>query len=290
MEFNLMMVVCEDDLHLKSTFFLDLGNLLKQYNTNPIHIIYHSEHYYDSFLIEINKDIFISKKIKEIKINYKNIKTCIETVYKNYYIVGKKNILYYGGHSHWLFKDTKTSLNTNIFEHITDIELLILDSCYTSYTNLLSSLIGKMKYVIACSTTGPNLGFLNEQFIDTLHKKDIKDIDKYKTIIDLFIRRNSKDNKLYKNFNYRTDASLIDMVSYVDVHNYIHLHTIDKNLKCKIEHDSYYYFYDLICLTDDIQFIRKIKKSILYFKTNDLTKIHFKKKNIFLNGMIIGIK
>ena len=63
MEFNLMMVVCEDDLHLKSTFFLDLGNLLKQYNTNPIHIIYHSEHYYDSFLIEINKDIFISKKI-----------------------------------------------------------------------------------------------------------------------------------------------------------------------------------------------------------------------------------
>jgi len=50
-------------------------------------------------------------------------------------------------------------------------------------------------------------------------------------------------------------------------------------------------FMILICLTDDIQFIRKIKKSILYFKTNDLTKIHFKKKKtIFLNGMIIGIK
>lgn len=290
MEFNIMMVVCEDDKQLKSTFFLDIGHLLKKYNSIPIHILYHSENFYNSLSIEINKDTYISKKIKTNNINYKEIKNSIKTIYKKYYNPNKKNILYYGGHSNWLFKDFKTCLESDIFDYIEDIELLILDSCYTSYTNLLFLLIGKVKYVMACSTASPNLGFLDNTFIDILNTKSMKDIDKYKSIIDLFLLRNSNDNIIYKKFNYRTDASLIDMKLYIEVDDYIKKNDIKKKKACKIENLSYYYFYDLICLIDDKEIINKIKRCILYSRVNDLGLKHFKKRNLELGGIIIGIK
>lgn len=284
-----MMIVCEDDKHLKSTFFLDLGHLMQSTNTIPIHILYHSEHYYHSLYIKVYKDSYISKKLKKRKINYKLIQQSIEWMYKTHYLPGRKNILYYGGHSNWLFKDFKTSLKTDIFSNITDLELLMLDSCYTSYTNLLSTLIGKTKYVIACSTAGPNLGFLDKRFIETLNKDRVKDVTKYKQIIDLFIQRNSNDNPTYHRFHYRTDASLIDMISYVEVYNYICQHKPTKQSKCKIENDTYYYFYDLLCLTDDPYYVKKIQQCILYFRANELAISHFKKKGIKLRGLIIGI-
>lgn len=120
-----------------------------------------------------------------------------------------------------MFKDPKTCLKTDIFEDIHDIDLVIFDSCYTSYTTLLSLLIYKGKYVIACSTASPNLGFLNDKFLDVLNKKTSGDITKYKNLIDLFIKRNSYSNGLYKQFNYRTDASLIDIELYRDIEWYV---------------------------------------------------------------------
>lgn len=288
MVFNIMMIICEDDKQLKSTFFLDIGNLLKKNNNIPIHIIYHSEHFYDSFFIKITKDTFTSTKIKKIKINYANIKKSVETIYNKFYNPRKKNILYYGGHSHWLFKDTNTCLKTDMFEHINDIELVIFDSCYTSYTTLLSSLINKAKYVLACSTASPNLGFLNDKFLHVLNNKSMGDIKKYKKIIDLFIMRNSNKNKLYKQFNYRTDASLIDLTCYKDIETYVK--NVEKKSTCKIENQSYYYFYDLKCLIDDDYINHKITKCILYSKVNDLALDHYKRKKIELGGIITGIK
>ena len=284
-----MMVVCEDDKHLKSTFFLDLGHLMQSTNAIPIHILYHSEHYYHSLYIQVYKDTYVSKKLRKRKITHKLIQQSIEWMYTTHSIPGRKNILYYGGHSNWLFQDFKTSLKTNIFERIADVELLILDSCYTSYTNLLSTLIGKTKYVLACSTAGPNLGFLDKRFIETLNKDHVKDVTKYKKIIDLFIQRNSKENPTYRTFHYRTDASLIDMTAYVEVYHYIHHHKPLKQSKCKIENDTYYYFYDLLCLTDDPYYVKKIKQCILYFRANELAISHFKKRGIELGGLIIGI-
>lgn len=288
MDFNIMMIVCEDDKQLKSTFFLDIGNLLKKNNNIPIHIIYHSEHFYDSFFITIHKETFTSRKINKMKINYANVKKSIETIYNQFYNPRKKNILYYGGHSNWLFKDAKTCLKTDIFEHISDIELVIFDSCYTSYTTLLSLLIYKAKYVLACSTASPNLGFLNDKFLDVLNKKSTRDITKYKNLIDLFMMRNSNSNALYKQFNYRTDASLIDIGLYREIEWYIK--SLKKKSTCKIENQSHYYFYDLLCLVDDDYWKEKIKRCILYSKVNDLALDHYKRKKIDLGGIIIGIK
>lgn len=288
MEFNIIMIICEDDLQLKSTFFLDIGNLLKTNNNIPIHIIYHSEHFYNSFFIKINRESFTSTKIKKININYRNVKKSIETMYNNFYNPRKKNILYYGGHSNWLFKDSKTCLKTNIFENIHHVELLILDACYTSYSTLLSTLVDKANYVLACSTASPNLGFLSDKFLNVLNATSTGNITKYKRLIDLFIIRNSNTNELYKKFNYRTDASLIDVNEYKNIEFYIK--NINKKSKCKIEHQSRYYFYDLLCLIDDDYVKEKIKKCILYSKVNDLAIQHYKNKNIDLGGIITGIK
>ena len=285
-----MMFVCEDDKSLRSSFFLDLGGLLDSDNTIPINIVYHAKNFYDSQMININRNTYTSTKIDRMKINYKNIKVGIEKLYADFYIPGKKNILYYGGHSYWLFENQKYNFKTKMFENIRGIELLILDSCYTSYTNLLSTLIGKTKYVMACSTASPNLGFLTDKFINILNKPNLSNVDKYKKLIDMFIIRNSATDKRYKPLNYRTDGSLIDMNKYVDVFEFIEHNHIPKEYKCKIEQEAYYYFYDLLCLTENAEFKYKIKDCILYTKMNALAREFFKKKNISLSGMIIGIR
>ena len=294
--YNIMMLVCEDDKGMKSSFFHDIYGLLNKNNKIPINIIYYSEHYYGNLNIKIEKDTYTATKIPKIIFNYSNVKKSLTNLYKTFYVKGKQNILYYGGHSTPLFTDAKYGLKTNIFENIHDIELIILDSCYTSYTNLLSTIIGKTNYVMACSTSSPNLGFLSDTFIDVLNNTKMNNIEKYKTLINMFIKRNSSKDKKFKNIIYRTDASLIDMKKYMDVYKYIQNNNIKKKYTCKIENTPYYCYYDLLCLIDDKNNDKnndikdKIKECVIYKKMNKLAKIYFNKKKIKLSGIIIGIK
>ena len=286
-KYNIMMFVFEDDVKLFSTFFHDLAGLLKKDNNIPINIVYYSNEFFGSQQINIYKDSYTSQKIKDIPHKYKFIKPKIEELYKRCYIKGKKNIFYYGGHSDYIFEDRK-GLKTNIFEKLYDLELIILDSCYSSYTNLLSTIIDKTNYVIACETSSPNVGFLSDKFLDILNSKNT-DIDKYKKIIDHFIKRNSATDKINKKINYRTDGTLIDMNKYIDVFEYIQDIELVKNNKCKIEEISNYHYYDLQCLANDKQLDKLIKRCVLYQKMNSLAKDFFKEHGKQLFGLIIGL-
>jgi len=287
--YNIMMYVYEDDRKLSSSFYHDLIGLLNKKNKIPINIIYHSKHFYGSYKINISGIKYISEKIDTIKLQYNLIKKDIEDLYKNNYVKGMKNILYYGGHSEFIYKDKKHNFITDIFENINDIELLIMDSCYSSYTNLLSTLIGKTKYVIACETTSPNFGFIDKNFLYILASSH-NYINKYKIIINNFIKRNTATKKEYKNFNYRTDGTLIDMKEYVNIYNYINNNkdTLKKDIKYKIEKCNNYNFYDLNYVTEK-KIEETIKKCVIYKKMNNLAKDFFDKHNIVLSGLIIGL-
>jgi hypothetical protein len=286
-KYNIMMFVFEDDEKFVSTFFHDLTSLLKKDNNIPINIVYYSNEFFGSQQINIYKDSYTSQKIQDIPDKYKFIKPKIEDLYKRCYIKGKKNIFYYGGHASYIFQDRK-ALKTDIFDKLYDLELIILDSCYTSYTNLLSTIIDKTNYVLACETSSPNVGFLSDKFLDVLNSKDT-DINKYKKIIDHFIKRNSATDKINKKLNYRTDGTLIDMDKYIDVFEYIQDIKLVKNNKCKIEDIFDYYYYDLQCLANDKELDKLIKKCVLYQKMNSLAKEFFKSHDKKLFGLIIGI-
>ena len=289
--YNIMMFVFEDDRKLQSSFFHDLNGLLKKTNKIPITIIYHSTDFFGSQLIHIDQDSYTAQKIKDIPINYKMFKKEMEDLYNTYYIKGRKNIFYYGGHSNCIFEDYKFGLKTNIFEKMTGLELIILDSFYTAYTNLLSTIIGKTNYVLASSTASPYLGFLSNTFLDILNTPGEESTAKYREIIDLFIKRNSATTKKGKKLTYRTDGVLIDMRKYVAVHDHLQTRQPEKNKKCKLENVPYYYYYDLACLAPDDKKLKElINKCILYMKMNSLAKEFYAKNNITITGLIIGIK
>ena len=287
-KYNIMMLVYEDDKKLVSSFFHDLTGLLKKDNNIPINIFYYSYDFFGSQYIKINRDSYTSQKIKNIPDTYKYIKPKFEELYNKFYIKGKKNIFYYGGHSTHIFQDTKYGLKTNIFENLHDLELIILDSCYSSYTNLLSTIIDKTKYVMACETSSPNVGFLSDKFLDILNSKNT-DVNKYKKIIDYFIKRNSATDIINKPLNYRTDGTLIDMDKYIDVFEYIQDIELVKNKKCKIENLSDYHYYDLQCLAKDKELDKLIQKCVIYQKMNALSKEFLKNKKQVLHGLIIGL-
>lgn len=286
-EYNIMMFIFEDNNKLFSPFFQDLNNILKQNNNIPINIMYYSSHFFGSQFIHISKDRYTSQKIKDIQGKYKFVKPKIEQLYKKCYVKGKKNIFYYGGHETTIFKDEKYGLNTNIFEKLDDLELMIFDSCYSSYSNLLSTIIGKTNYVLACETSCPYVGFLSDEFINILNS-GASDVNKYKKIIDQFVKRSSSSNEIDKKLNYRTDGALIDMHKYIDVFEYIERTELVKSKKCRVEELPDYHYYDLQCLANDKEFDKLIKKCVVYHKMNALAKEFFKKHNKHLHGIIIG--
>ena len=284
---NIMIFVLEDNENLFSPFMHDLPNLLNKSNNIPINIMYYSRHLFGSQIISISKDTYVSKKVPNIKDEYKTIKSKIEELYNSCYVKGKQNILYFGGHSLSIFKDNRR-LHTNIFENISGLELLIFDSCYTSYTTLLSTVINKTKYVLGCETSSPYVGYLSEQFLQILNTK-LTNKTKYKKIIDAYIERNNNTDDVDKKLNYRTDGTLIDMTRYVDLYEYIKDQEFIKDKKCKVEKNVGYYFYDLSCVGKNKEIDDLIKGCVIYQKMSKSCKEHFKTRKIVLSGMLVSI-
>ena len=56
--YNIMMLVCEDDKGMKSSFFHDVNGLLNKNNQIPINIFYYSQHYYGNLYIKIENIFF----------------------------------------------------------------------------------------------------------------------------------------------------------------------------------------------------------------------------------------
>jgi hypothetical protein len=199
-------------------------------------------------------------------------------------------------------------VTTDIFEGFHDIHLVILDACYTSFTDLLNTLPNKTKYMLGCQTPSPNYGYISKDFLKILNN-NMSDVDKYKTLIDQFIERNETKMMPYKKFNYRTDGVLIDMDRYNDMmeeyNNMIINNVLKKNTKCKVEDYSGYNYYDMICNIknnniknnniknnnniNSSKLIEKINNCILYSKMNKLSRKFYASKNKKLTGLSIGI-
>lgn len=293
MNYNLMIYIYEDDKNLRSSFYEDINDLLIAKNKIPINIIYHSHYFYGSAMISIDGDKYTAKKIETTPCKYKYLKKDMTNFFKENYKKGMKNIFLYGGHSHYIFKDPDLSLKTDIFDSFHDIELMILDMCYGSYTNLLNTLVGRANYVLCCETPGPYRGYMGGDFLKILLKKGNAE-KKYKLMVDNFIARNSATSHMEKKMNYRTDGALISMKKYENIIPIINeLNSRDKmnkDKKCKIEDLYNYHFYDVMCVLKDKDQKQKVKECILYWKMNQLNKEHYDKKGKQLNGMAIGYK
>jgi hypothetical protein len=291
--YNIMIYIYEDDKSLRSSFYNDLSDLLIAKNKIPINIMYHSHYFFGSMMISIDGDKYIGKKIETIPCKYKYLKKDMTKFFKKNYKKGLKNIFIYGGHSHYIFKDPNLSLKTDIFEEFHDIELLILDMCYGSYTNMLTTLVGKVNYVLCCETPGPYRGYMGGDFLKILLKKG-NDVKKYKLMVDNFIARNSAKSLMEKKVNYRTDGVLISMEKYkmiIPIINELNSRDkLNKDKKCKIEDLYNYHFYDVICVLNDKEKEDKINECILYWKMNKLNKEHYNGKGKDLNGLSIGYK
>jgi hypothetical protein len=292
LHYNVMIYIYEDDKNMRSSFYNDLNDLLLSENKIPINIMYHSYHFFGSSMISIDRDKYSAKKVKTIPLKYKYIKKDMTKFYKKYYVEGKKNIFIYGGHSHLLFEDPEICFKTDIFKKFHDLELLILDMCYGSYSNLLNTIVDKVAYVLCCQTPGPWRGYMGGDFLKILLKKS-DPIKKYKKMIDNFISRNSATNPIDKKLNYRTDGVLISMEKYKKIMDFVSPNTFnpkEKDKKCKIEDLYNYHFYDIGCAIKDKKILAMVKESILYHKMNQLTKEHFQKKDKKIMGMSVGYK
>jgi hypothetical protein len=306
-DYNIIIYILEDDKNMNSSFYYDLTNLLQKNSSIPINIKYHAHYFFGNLLMSISGDKMLTKKIKEIPLNYNDIKKDMTKFYNSHYKKGRKNIFIYGGHSNYLFntkhnikdihKKTTVTITTNIFENFHDIHLVILDACYTSFTDLLNTLPNKTKYMLGCQTPGPNYGYISKDFLGILNS-NMNDIDKYKTLIDRFIERNENKAMPYKKFNYRTDGVLIDMDRYNDMmeeyNNTIINNILKKNNQCKVEDYSGYNYYDMLCSIknnniNSSKLIEKINSCILYSKMNKLSRKFYASKNKKLTGISIGI-
>ena len=289
---NLMMYVIEDDKKLSSSFFNDFKFLLSSYREYPdikIHIIYHSVTYFGDMKIDFCKDHVKIQNIDSIT-NRKNIhdfvKVELDELYKQYYSKEDTNILVLSGHTRYYFSDEKWK-ETDIFSGLSDIDLLILDICYSSYYDMLINVIDRARYVIATETTSPNFGMVGKRFLGYVYRGN------YTKIIDDFIKRNEIIDPRLK---YRTDGVLIDMLKFKEVVNYLEVLSFGlknkKYRKCRIDRSPGYYFYDLVCLSDvnrDTKLKKILDDCILYQKMNELGLAYVKKYGIRMNGVSVHV-
>jgi hypothetical protein len=269
-----------------SSFFHDLAGLIVPGSKLPVNINYHSKLYYGSYAIRIIGDHIETKRIPDVEHKYNSVKAGINAFYRKHYKKGAKNILVYAGHSTHLYSDA-LSTKTDIFNDMSDIHLLIFDSCYTSHFNMMQTLIGRTKYVIACEAASPFLGFLSKHLIQVLNS-GANDVTQYRRIIDDFIIRNSPIDKNFKTLQYRTDAALIDMKIFKAAVKDFDIGKLKKSDKCRLEDLPTYIFYDVICAGDPV-FRKKIKECILYYRMNDLNRKHYEGLNRKLHGMSISL-
>lgn len=269
--YNIMMYVIEDDINMSSSFFMDFQNLMVKNSKIPIHIIYRSLSYFGNLSISIKGNHANVEKLHDISLQYDNIKEEITSLYKKHYKKDYKNIFIYGGHVYYLYKDTDQRWVANtIFENLKKLELMIIDSCYSTRLGLLNTIQNSTNYLIACQSNSAHYGFVTEDFINILNSKNDNDLTRYKAIIDLYIQRNSIKTKPYSKFITKTDGILIDLSKIKSIIKKMNDDTkiLKKKRECRIELSNGYNYYDYVCSTDNKHLIRKLKESVLYRKYN----------------------
>lgn len=296
-DYNIIMYIVEDDKNMSSPLFHDLKGLVYKRNKIPINILYHSYYFFGDYRITIAGDKITFYKIPPVKREYDFLKNEMTCFYNNHCVKGKKNILVYGGHEIHIYIDGMRNTNSTFFEHIKGLELLILDSCYSSTVSMLSHLMDKTEYVIACQSASPYRGFIGSDFLEILNSKKYGRETKYKKIVKSFIVRNNLKNKALTKCNYRTDGVLVDMSRYRDmVESSGLISEFKKTNSARLEDLKNYNYYDLLelvrCKGDRgcTSVIKKIKKCVRYHKKNRLCKRFLKREGKALNGISVWIE
>jgi len=296
-DYNIIMYIVEDDKNMSSPLFHDLKSLAEKRNKIPINILYHSYYFFGDYRITISGDKITFYKIPPVKLEYDLLKNEMTSFYNNHRVKGKKNILVYGGHEIHIYIDGMRNTNSTFFEHIKGLELLILDSCYSSTVSMLSHLMDKTDYVIACQSASPYRGFIGCDFLRILNSRRYGKETKYKKIVKSFIERNNLKNKALGKCNYRTDGVLVDMSRYRDVVESSKLISeFKRTSSARLEDVKNYNYYDLVELVrckGDRGYrgvIKKIKKCVRYHKKNRLCKRFLSREGKALNGISVWIE
>lgn len=289
--YNIIMYIIEDDKNMSSPLFHDLVGLVHRRNTIPINILYHSYYFFGDYRIHIRGDKISLHKVGKVKLEHDTLKSDMQKFYNKYYMKGKKNILVYGGHEKHIYIDGFRNTNSTFFTGVKNLELLILDSCYSSTVSMLNSVIGGAQYVIACQSASPYRGFIGWDFLDILKSRK-SDVSKYKEIIRSFIRRNNSSSKRMRRLNWRTDGVLIDMGKYKDLSEVLgEGYMFTKNKAARVEDVKRYNYYDLVTLSSGEKRLEDlVKGAVLYHKKTKLCKKYLNRKSKRLNGISIGLE
>jgi hypothetical protein len=225
----------EDDAELSSSFMRDV-RILKETlgkTKNDIRIIirYRTHSYYTHFDIQMNSGDVVSiwKEITTIQYKRGTIIADIEQwldaswnadSLESYLLVSSHGYNSYINVREKCYKDVPECINDKMYmgkfarlcklKHYV-FDGILLNSCCMSSIDALSDLIGVTKYVVACQSICPYLGFVCETFVETLGdvRKPVQ--SRMRSIARHYVKSNMHPVKRLRSFSSFTDAVVTDM-------------------------------------------------------------------------------
>lgn len=297
--------IFEDD-QTCSALWQDLHHLIPDTAKYPhvhIRIHYHSKNAYGSYVMHVQKgkcemEPMEAPELQMKKPDHAHVVRDLQQLVKTY-STSHQNVLILSGHITIYFKTDKW-LSTDVMNQLpknVHFDLIVMDSCTSSYWPWLQACTSRCDYLLGCESTSPYLGFVSPVFLDVLVHQFYGGSKKKnggrrvtaaaKRWIDAYIQRNEKELSPYD--IGRCDASMIDMKrfqTFVDVYGMacddIIRYARDRPQhfqKAKIEFNSWYPLYDLVTLLEiaDSSLTPLLEKCILYVKINRAQRKHLKR-------------
>lgn len=285
--------IFEDDKTC-SALWQDLRYVIRDtatYSNLTITIHYHSKKAYGSYHIDISNGSCTIKPLEAQGLNrrypvHSEVEKDLIKLLTNY-SPSDRNLLVLSGHMNIYFKTDKW-LSTDVFKNMSrDVyfDLMVIDSCTSSYWPWLLACQTKCDYLLGCESTSPYLGFIGKDFFTILMKEFYGSTSKKtvaKHFIDSFIKRNEKVLDPY--LVGRCDASMIDMKQFrFFVSNYKSqcerlIRYAQKHprefVKARLEFKKWYPLYDLVGMLEispsknDNDIAPELEKCVLYVKIN----------------------
>lgn len=290
--------IFEDDKTC-SALWQDLRHIIPgtaKYPHLQIKIHYHSKNAYGSYVIHVQKgtcqmEPMNTPELQKKKPTHTHVSHDLRRLLRDY-TSRHQNVLILSGHINIYFK-TDRWLSTDIMNQLPGsihFDLMVMDSCTSSYWPWLQACASRCNYLLGCESTSPYLGFVSPVFLDVLVHQFYGSTPK-KTVakhwIDAFIQRNEKELLPYQ--IGRCDASMIDMTQFQSFLSTYGMACNDmiqyararphQFRKAKLEFASWFPLYDLVTLLEvaESSLAPLLEKCILYVKINQAQRKHLKR-------------
>jgi len=253
-------VQIEDDRKYTSSFFEDIKFLHEGSDeSDEIIIRYKAVNNFGSYEIKLSnkKSVWQYKKYKDDLAPFENPPSA--------------DIFIYSGHAIALYLVEQYHIKEFIplIKKINP-KLIIFDCCYMGCLKTVQYMYGLADYLICCSTTSPNFGFVGRNMLKNLRMKRLESA--CKNIIDDFIERNEQAGSL----NYRTNGLLVDLKAdkkIMDAADEVQTYFEEnKNKFVKIEKTSYKYGVWIDSVVGQMGNKKELKESleklVLYYSQN----------------------